>query len=80
MANPDSWLGSTSKFLQVQLGVILKYPVTCSQSSVCQTRANKIVKNFDVERQILEALGEHLRIVRYGSNNYCVINRVIILC
>ena len=67
MADPDSWLGSMSEFLQVRPGVILKYPVTYSQK--CQTRAAEIVKGFDVERQILEALGEHPRIVRYGSNS-----------
>lgn len=69
MADPESWLGSTSKFLQVRPGVILKYPVTFSQSCLCQTRSDEIAKNFDVERQILEALGEHPRIVRYNSNS-----------
>jgi hypothetical protein len=70
MTDPASWLGSTSKFLQVQPGVILKYPITRSRSSMCQRRADEIIKKFDVERQILEALGAHPRIVRYSSNNY----------
>ncbi|KAI1506119.1 kinase-like domain-containing protein [Biscogniauxia marginata] len=66
MANPESFRGSTSRFLRVRPGVLLKYPAQIrKESKLYEQLTAKIANNFAVERQILGILGEHPRIVTY---------------
>lgn len=58
-------LGSTSEFYRIREGVVLKSPARVwEQSSAYQKLTDTIAENFLIERQILEALGDHPRIVR----------------
>ncbi|KAB5511443.1 hypothetical protein GE09DRAFT_1180164 [Coniochaeta sp. 2T2.1] len=64
MVAPESFRGSTSRFCRVRQGVLLKYPVEVwRESSAYQKLTDEIANNFSVERQILDLLGEHPRIV-----------------
>ncbi|KJZ69956.1 hypothetical protein HIM_10648 [Hirsutella minnesotensis 3608] len=63
---PKSFDGSTSLFLRVQRGVLLKYPRQIRrESSSYKLLTDKIANNFLVERHILDLLGRHPRIVPY---------------
>ncbi|CAH0023476.1 unnamed protein product [Clonostachys rhizophaga] len=60
-----SFCGSTSRFYRLD-GVILKCPVEIwKESSAYQRLTDDIAHSFAVERQILDMLGEHPRIVKY---------------
>ena len=65
MAELMSSEGSTSTFLRIQTGVVLKHPRQIwEQSSAYQSLTDSITHEFSVERQILSVLGEHPRIVK----------------
>lgn len=65
MPDKATFQGSTSEFYRIQEGVVLKSPAKVwEQSSAYQQLTNTIARNFLIERQILEALGDHPRIVR----------------
>lgn len=51
--------GSTSCFYKLSQGIVLKSPADQP------TRADIIAAEFSVERQLLETLGQHPRIVRF---------------
>jgi hypothetical protein len=56
--------GSTSCFYRLEEGVLLKYPVQIrGEGSSRNIFIEKIGNNFSVERQILNLLGQHPRIV-----------------
>ncbi|RCI07881.1 hypothetical protein L249_5877 [Ophiocordyceps polyrhachis-furcata BCC 54312] len=60
----ESFDGSTSLFLRVQRGVLLKYPRQIrKESSSYKLLTDKFANNFLVERHILDLLGRHPRIV-----------------
>lgn len=66
MFDMEIGLGSTAKIIRVRPGVILKSPrQVCKGGSSYQAMIKKIANNFLVERQILSALGEHPRIVKF---------------
>ncbi|KAI0810001.1 kinase-like domain-containing protein [Xylaria sp. FL0064] len=66
MVAPEFFQGSTSRFCHIKPGVILKYPVEVwKESGAYQKLTDEITNNFLVERQILDLLGEHPRIVKY---------------
>lgn len=66
MVAPESYQGSTSRFYRVRQGVLLKYPLEVwRESSAYQKLTDEIANNLSVERQILDFLGEHPRIVRF---------------
>ncbi len=52
-----SYLGSTSSFYQIEQGTVLK--------SLHPTTAERDAHTVTVEKEILERLGEHPRIVKY---------------
>ena len=57
--------GSTSTFSRVRPGVIIKSPKQVwKESSSYNELTQKIAYNFYVERQILQRLGNHPRIVK----------------
>ncbi|KAF4595954.1 Protein kinase-like domain protein [Ophiocordyceps camponoti-floridani] len=60
----ERFLGSTACFFRVRPGIILKAPVTVLEDQIIRERPS-VFENFQVERQILERLGEHPLIVRY---------------
>lgn len=55
------YLGSTSAFYQVEDGMVIK--------SLHKVFAQQDAYKVTVERQILERLGEHPRIVQYASHD-----------
>lgn len=58
--------GSTSDFYRVAQGMVLKSPMNISEgASNRQTLEEENKRAIDIERQILEYLGEHPRIVPY---------------
>lgn len=62
------FLGSTACFFRVTPGIILKAPVAILEDQIIRERPS-VSENFCVERQILERLGEHPRIVRYENQS-----------
>jgi hypothetical protein len=58
-----SFPGSTAILFRVRPGVILKAPVRMGHDQVIQERQD-VLNKFNIERQILERLGPHPRIVR----------------
>lgn len=58
-----SFLGSTAIFFRFQPGLVLKAPVKILEDHVVRERLSA-AHNYIVERQILDRLGEHPRIVR----------------
>lgn len=66
MVAPKFFQGSTSRFCQIEPGVILKYPVEVWKESCAYRKlTDEITNNFSVERRILDLLGEHPRIVKF---------------
>jgi hypothetical protein len=66
MAALEIFQGSTSRFCRIEPGVILKYPIEVwKESCAYQKLTDEITNNFSVERQILDLLGEHPRIVKF---------------
>ncbi|KAJ3567274.1 hypothetical protein NPX13_g6826 [Xylaria arbuscula] len=57
------FLGSSAVFFRVEPGVVLKAPVTVSKDKTIRERPS-VAKNYIVERQIFDRLGQHPRIVR----------------
>ncbi|KAM4063813.1 kinase [Hirsutella rhossiliensis] len=65
-----SFEGSTSEFIRVQNGEVLKYPRQIwKESRLYDTLTRDIETSFSVECQILEHLGHHPRIVKYLGRN-----------
>jgi hypothetical protein len=58
-----SSLGSTAILFRVQSGIVLKAAVRILEDQVLRNRPS-VAKHYSTERQILERLGEHPRIVR----------------
>src|SRR5262249_45958164 len=58
-------LGSTAILFRVRPGVVLKAGVQILEDQVPRERPS-VAKHYFVERQILERLGDHPRIVRYA--------------
>ncbi|KAI0100518.1 kinase-like protein [Nemania sp. FL0031] len=57
------FIGSSAVFFRVEPGVILKAPVTVSEDQTIREWPS-VAKNYIVERQIFDRLGQHPRIVR----------------
>ena len=65
MAALQSLQGSTSRFLGVRTGVVLKCPVEIwTGSTAYKALTEKIANNFLVEQRVLDILGQHPRIVK----------------
>ncbi|KAI0425793.1 kinase-like protein [Xylaria sp. FL1042] len=59
----SGFLGSSAVFFRVEPGVVLKAPVTVSKDKTIRERPS-VAKNYIVERQIFDRLGQHPRIVK----------------
>ncbi|KAJ8127302.1 hypothetical protein O1611_g6335 [Lasiodiplodia mahajangana] len=57
------FLGSSAVFFRAEPGVVVKAPVTVSKGQTIRERPS-VAKNYLVERQIFDRLGQHPRIVR----------------
>ncbi|KAI8965047.1 kinase-like protein [Daldinia sp. FL1419] len=66
----QSRFGSTSCFMRVQPGIILKYPLTFEGHQIDNRWIARINNSFAVERQIYQLLGKHPRIINcFGWQN-----------
>lgn len=57
------FLGSTSIFFRARQGIVLKAPAKILEDQVVRERPS-VARHYLVERQILDRLGEHPRVVR----------------
>jgi hypothetical protein len=57
------FLGSTSIFFRAKQGIVLKAPAKILEDQVVRERPS-VARHYSVERQILDRLGEHPRVVR----------------
>ncbi|KAL7933162.1 kinase-like domain-containing protein [Trichoderma chlorosporum] len=60
----ESFMGSTALFFRLEPGIILKAPVKMGQDQIVRKR-DTVNHQFSVEKQILDRLGAHPRIVRF---------------
>ena len=66
----EDYVGSTSSFYRIEDGMILK--------ALYQAIAERDAYKVTVEKEILERLGEHSRIIKYVIFAYFTIYRILI--